>query len=349
VRVFVPAFLFLIVLLNLPRWLQSLKKPKQLLSLIVFAIGFAAIFGPLAWQHIFHPEGVNRHFLFQPQRLGTVTLYEFAGNSLVRYLQHFTPDFLCAPVDFLSPPDKGMIEWYMVALLVVGIITIISKLRVSMPARIVLAFVLAYPAGDCLVWAQIISSLRSFVGLCGLILLAAVGGVNAFEWLWKKNKNLGRFVTGAFLVIMLISSASYFRSFFGYFQKSNEKVYHKMNTDLVDACVWLKPRLNDFDAVIFSPIGITHIIAVVTLSYDPVKWLSEPREYYTSGEWDYYTRFGKIYVTPDAFSNPDLKYRPGHILIIIQPGEVTLEGIENNIIHKIIGPNGQEKLWLCLI
>jgi 4-amino-4-deoxy-L-arabinose transferase-like glycosyltransferase len=349
VRVFVPVFLFLIVLLNIRQWLQELKKPKQLFAIIIFIIGFAAIFGPLAWQHIFHPEWINRHFLFQTERFGAVGPYESIRNSMVRYIQHFSPDFLFGPLDYISPPDKGLLDWYMAPLLLAGLIMIIIKSRKSISAMVILAFIAAYPVGDILVWEPPLSAFRSFAGSGGIILLAAMGGIYPIEWLWKRYKTPGYITAGVFAVIMVISSISYFHSFFGFCNNKNNEIRVKFNPDLVEACQWLKPRLGEYDAVIFSPIGVTHIIAVVTLEYDPNRWLSEPREFVTNDEWDSYTRFCKIYISLDAFSNADLKYRPGHILIIFRPGEIMLEGIENNIIHKIIGPDGTEALWLCVI
>ena len=46
----------------------EMKKPKFLIAVIIFSAGFMAFFGPLAWQHIFHPHEINRHFYFQPER-----------------------------------------------------------------------------------------------------------------------------------------------------------------------------------------------------------------------------------------------------------------------------------------
>jgi 4-amino-4-deoxy-L-arabinose transferase-like glycosyltransferase len=358
VRVFVPVFLFLSVLLNLPSLRQNLKKPKYLLASVAFGIAFAALFVPLAWQYIFHPEGINRHFYFQEPRFGTVGLYESIKFIFIRYILHFHFNFLFAPADYLSPPDGGLLQWYMLPLLLAGVITLTARFKTSISVRIVLAFVLAYPAGDCLVWAPPVSSFRSFVGLCGLILLAALGAVSAGGWLWKRYKVLTIFATGTLIIVMLTSNILYFRSFFRYF-RNDTRVYSNFHSGLVEACQWLRPRFDDFDAVIYSQLGMTNIVAVVPLGYDPNRWFSEPLEFTAVGEWDYHTRCGKMYFMyyglfpsmPYLLSKAlsDKQCRPGHVLLIIRPGEVGLSDPNEQILHKVIGPDGEEVLWLCII
>jgi len=346
VRVFICVFLFLIFLLNLRRFAQELKKPKYLAAVIVFIIGFGVIFGPLAWQYIFHPEGVNRGFLFQPKRFGTVGLYESVRNTLIRYVEHYGPGFLCKPVDYISPPNKGLIEFYLLPMLAAGFITVIIRFRKSMQARIVLAFMLAYPMGDILIWDEALSTMRSFAGSGGFILLAALGGVSVLEWFWRRYKAATAAAAGILAVIITISSVSYFTSFYTDCNRSNENYDQKFYSNIVEAFQWLKPRYDEYDAVLFSYFGVTELVAMVTMEYEPKRWFSEPIEYDSYGEWDYYTRVGKMYFYPD---NIPAGCRPGHILLIIRPGEITLPEIEQQVIHKIYRPDGTEALWLCII
>jgi hypothetical protein len=201
--------------------------------------------------------------------------------------------------------------------------------------------------------------LRSLVGLCGLILLAALGAVWATGWLWKRYKALTFFATSVLVGVILTSNVYYFRSFFRNFS-DNTKIYCILqSTALVEACEWLKPRFDDYDAIIFTQSGNANIIAAVTMGYDPNRWFSEPLEFTTIGEWDYYTRCGKMYFMCDLifpsmseFMSRSLygeQYRPDHVLIIIRPGDVGLVDPNEQIVHKIIGPDGTEALWLCVI
>jgi len=352
VRLFVPAFLFLVVLFTLPRWRQNLKTKKGLLAVAAFFIAFAAFYGPLIWQHIFHPEGVARHFAFSPDRINNVPLLAAVKNIALRYIQHFGLYFLFIEGDthpVLSPPGIGQFYWYMLPLMLAGLISLVLKFKSSPSARVILAFVLAYPAGDCLIWGTGLSILRSAPGLCGLLLLSAVGAVDAFRWLWSKNRNAAITTTTIFAAAVFAFNAWYLSNFFGEYNRRPD-VYHLFHTDFVEACEWLKPRFDDFDAVFCTTDGLNmpYVISTVVLGYDPRKWFSEPREFTTEGEWDYCTRYGKMYfMYKGLFKQPAEQYRQDRVLFIIRPGELNLPAPDKQIIRKIYRFDGEETLWLC--
>ena len=356
VRVFVPAFLFLAVVFNVPVIWQNLKKPKYARAVIAFSIGFAIIFAPLAWQHIFHPEDINKHFYFQTARFGAVGLAESLKNIFIRYAKHYSPNFLFGPSDYLSAPGTGLFQLYMLPLFAAGLIILAIRLWKSTAARILLAMILAYPVGDCLAWSGQLSTFRSFVGLGGIILLAAMGAGVVLEGFWRRWKAIATYSATAFATVIIISNVYYFRTYFIH-ASENMAVYEKFHGDLVEACEWLKPRFDDFDAIIFARFNMTNIVTVVTIGYEPRKWFDEPVEIITSGEWDYYIRNGKMYFFYDDFSADmdeftqyalkDKVYPAGRILLIVRPGAVNEEDSKVKILHKIIGPNGRERLWLC--
>ena len=344
VRLFVPVLLFLTVLFTLSNWRQGIKTPKGLLAIAAFFIAFAAFYGPLIWLHIFHPEGISRHFLFSPNRINNVPLPDAVKNVAIRYIQHFGPYFLFIEGDshpVLSPPGIGQFYWYMLPLMLAGLISIIRRFKSSPSARVILAFVVAYPAGDCVVWGSGLSILRSAPGLCGLLLLAAVGAVEAFRWMRLKSRKAASTITTFFAVVVIASNIWYFHYFFGEFSRKLS-VYTFFQTDLVEACKWLKPRLNDFDAIFFTTesFNMPHVTTAVALGYDPEKWFNEPRDFTTVGEYDYYTRYGKMYFMYGQPIEPILKSLPPNprILVIVRPEE-ELEG-NPNIVHTIYAPEG---------
>jgi hypothetical protein len=359
VRVFVPILLFLIFILNPLAWLREMKKPKYLIAVIIFSAGFMVFFGPLLWQHIFHPHEINRHFYFQPDHFGTVGLYESLRNTLVRYGQHFSPNFLFAEIDYISPAGEGLLSWYMIPLFAAGLIASAARFKTSVAVRITVAFILAYPVGDILAWGPPLSTVRSVVGLCGIILLAAIGGVDAIEWLWKRQKALASVTTAALVVIILIFSVRYFHSFFGTINSKNDSVRQKFNCNLVEALEWIGPRFKDFDAIIFANFGITNIVSMVTLGYEPEQWFNDQKEIISFDEWDYYISCGKMYYMHNGlfpsmldFIGRSLSkgpYRPDHILIVIRPYEVGIPEPEKQILHTILEPDGTDAVWLCII
>jgi 4-amino-4-deoxy-L-arabinose transferase-like glycosyltransferase len=388
VRLFVPAFIFAAVLFNLPPWWKTIKTRKGALAVALFALSFAATFGQLVYLHIFHPEGIGRHAALQPHWVGSSGLTDSLKNSSLRYIQHFGPDFLFIRGDqfvIQGPPVGGQFHWYELPLMICGTILVLRKFKTSSSLRTVAAFVLAYPIGDSLGWGPFSShALRSAPGLCALVLLSAAGLTAAGRRLWKQNHHTVWVAIIVFAVIAIGLNARFIYHFYGEFNRRPE-VYHRYHVDLIEACNWLKPHFDDFDAVYITTdnLNMPYVITTVVLSYDPVRWFSEPIEVITPGEWDYYTRYGKMHFIYDysTFSISDLqnKFAPGRVLLILRPYELVIKKLEElekssdesamravienlnlekpdasmlgpfaeRIIHKIYGPDGEEVLWLC--
>jgi len=378
VRLFVPTFLFLTVLFMLPDWWKIIKTRKGALAAALFALGFAVTWGALIWQHIFHPEGIGRHSLFQREWIGSVPVFAAIKSIAVRYMQHFSPNFLFIerdPNPFFSPPTIGHFYRYMAPLMLAGLLWLLWRFK-SVSARVLIAFVLAYPIGDCLVWGGGLSILRSAPGVCALILLSAVGAVNTARWLWTKNRSVTIAAAVIFSVVVINMNLKYLHYFYGKYSRE-PNIYQYFHTDLVEACDWLKPRFDDFDAIYITAdtFNMPYVVTAVALNYDPKKWFSEPIEFAPEPpagvelpcEWDFYTRYGKMYFLYDIYINfyiSDLqkKFAPGKALLIVRPDEYAmlieiekmerpdefkLENPDEKIIHKIYAPDGSESLVLC--
>jgi 4-amino-4-deoxy-L-arabinose transferase-like glycosyltransferase len=350
VRLFVPVFIFLVVIFTLLSWWQSLKTRKGMLAIAAFIIGFTAIYGPLIWQHIFHSEGVARHLWFLRDRTTSIPILVAVKNYILHYIRHFGPSFLFIAGDShtaLSPPGMGQFYWYMLPLMLAGLISIIRRFKSSLCARVILAFVLAYPAGDCLMCLEVPSNLRSSPGLCGLLLLAAVGAVDAFRWVWLKSRKAALTATALFVLVAIGFNTLYLHCFFGEFNQRPD-VYHFFHTDFVEACEWLRPRFDEYDAIFCTTdrLNMPYVISTVVLGYDPNRWFNEPREFMTRDEFDYCTRYGKMYfVYNPSFLEPLSRLpRNARILFIVRPGELDLK----NPIHQIYRPyDGEPALWMC--
>jgi 4-amino-4-deoxy-L-arabinose transferase-like glycosyltransferase len=363
VRVFIPVFLFAIVLVTLPGWVRCLRTRVGALAIFAFIAGFAVTFGPLAWQHIFYPAEIGRHALYQKMYWAkSDSISTFLKNVAGRYFPHYGLDFLFIkgdPFIIQSPPNMGQFHWYELPIMVVGLITIVRRFRKSASARVLLAFVLVYPVGDilCPVWGM--HALRSAPGLCGLVLLGAAGAAGATRWLWKWNRKTTEKVIIAFVVAVIILNVKFLHDFYGKYNRE-DKIWESYHIDLLEACKWLRPRLNDFDAVFCTKtkMNMPYIVSLVALEWEPGRWFNEPRDFTTIGEWDYCIRHGKMYFMTarfdsmsdfvgSAFSNAG--YRPGGVLLIIRPNEMYIKDPKRQILHRVIGPHGKETLWLCRI
>jgi hypothetical protein len=93
-----------------------------------------------------------------------------------------------------------------------------------------------------------------------------------------------------------------------------------------------------------------YVLSLVALNYDPNRWFSDPRKFHTDGEFDYYTRCGRMYFMYKKYFNfPDEQYRAGRVLLIIRPGEIDIPDPARQVIHIIPRPDGIPTLWLCRI
>jgi len=348
IRLFVPIFLLLFVLFTLPEWRRSLKSRKGVLAVIMFFVAFALVFGPLVWQHIFYPEGIGRHIQYKQQWFGTESFSAAIKSITDRYAQHFGFDFLFIrgdPCIYQTPPNNGLFHWYMPVIMILGWMILFRDFS-SRSARMLFAFVLSYPVGDCFGWELTIHALRSSPGLCSLVLLASVGAVETGMWLWHKSRII--FITAAiaFFAAVVGLNARYFYNFYYKFNRRTE-IYLAYNADLVEACRWLKPRLDEFDAVFCTTQGLNmpYIVTLVVMDYDPKRWFKEGFDVTEEGEWDNYTRYGKMYFMYNQSVLSALKKlsRNTRVLFIVRPGELGLK----NPIHQIYCPDGTATLWIC--
>ena len=392
VRLFVPAFIFTLILFNLPLWWKTIRTKKGALAVALFIFGFVAIWGQLLYLHIFYPSGIGKHAVYQTNWIGSVSLAESLKNIPLHYIKHYSLGFLFCQSDhflFQGPPVGGQYHWYELPLMILGACILLRRFITSASLRTIAAFVLAFPAGDALGWG-VLSTLRSASGLCAMTLLAAVGLAAAAKWLRKQKTGIARPIVIIFLLSVIVLNARFLFHLFGEYNRRAD-VYQIYHADLVEASEWLKPRFDDFDAVYITTdnFNMPYVVTTVVLGYDPQKWFREPIEVNTPGEWDYYTRYGKMhFIYDDAnFSISDLqkKFAPGRLLLILRPYEFILStAVENlkelekssdesaaravienldlekpdesipkeyaeKIIHKIYGPDSKDTLWLCRI
>jgi hypothetical protein len=312
---------------------------RGIVAVLAFAITAAAIFAPLAWMHAFHGDEIRKRTVGQwVWEFGRPPGEEYSlGTKVVavagRYLDHFGADFLFVSGDHSSiesPPGMGMFHWYMLPLFLLGAAWCIWNFRTSAAARVVLAWVLLYPASDSLGWSfgdkneLCLHSLRSSPGICGLVLLAAAGGAWAGGWLLRRNRS--NFWAAACVLALTVAglNARYLPTFFGEYNR-RPYIYRRYHEDLAEACRWLKHRLdqdpNVYDAVFCTTFGMKqpYIIALHELDYDPARWQGDPKVIDTAGMFDTVLQFGKMHflnyqMTSAGKMSPDPRVGLGEFL-----------------------------------
>jgi 4-amino-4-deoxy-L-arabinose transferase-like glycosyltransferase len=361
VRLFVPAFIFTLILFNLPLWWKTIKTKKGALAVALFIFGFVAVWGQLIYLHIFYPEGIGKHAIYQTQWIGSVPLAESLKNVPLHYIKHYGLKFLfCQSDDFIfqGPPVGGQFHWYELPLILIGGFVCLRKFTSSASLRTIAAFVLAFPAGDSLGW-ETMSTLRSASGFCAMTLLAAVGLTTAAKWLRKQNTAVARPIIIIFLLSVFVFNARFIFHFFGEYNRRSD-VYHNYHADLVEACKWLKPHFNDFDAIYITTdnLNMPYVITTVVLGYDPKKWFSEPVETANmlpgsslDPQWDYYTRYGKMHFIYDysdfSISKLQEKFTSGRTLFILRPNEFIMSVVTDKL--KELEKSGDEAAANALV
>lgn len=361
VRLFLPAFLLGAVIVTWKEWWALLKTREGARAILALVIAAAVTAGPLFWRHLTDPEIHKRGQIAGWVWNESDTLGEKIGKALSRYPGHFGPDFLFISGDGdpgQSPPKgTGLFYWYEMPLMLVGLITTLSRARSSRAARLLLLWLILYPAADLLNEHPTSHSLRSLPGLGGLILLGAVGAVAAGGSLWRRRQTtLGICSAMAVLVIML--NVRFLREFFGndfYRQKYSHPIYAN---DILEAARWLRPRLNEIDAAFITQKALhPDIVTLVGLSYDPQQWFRDIREVahgpFPDGRYKYedvYVRYGKIRFLFGALAQPAVEAllrngRPDHVVFIVRPGELELEKIGPPA-YEVRNPRGQTVLQI---
>lgn len=349
-RMFLPLFIIAIGLITWRTWSGLLKTRKGAAAIVAFILGVAITLGPLAWKHVMEPEVMNKAHVSDMIWRRSDPIRTNIQKVFAEYIGHFGPDFLFVNGDHIttnSPPDIGQFHWYILPMLVVGVISLARRLRSSRGSRILLVWLLAYPVSDTLYTHESMNALRSCPGMCGLVLLAAVGTVECFRWLRRRDWTIALPVGAMLSIAVFMTNVGYMGKFFGEYNRRRE-IYYSHYVHVLDACDWLRPRLSEFDSVFFCMYQ-PYIITTVGLQYDPHDWHSDIREVVTTEYWDMYTRYGKIYFNyqgsvPRALSKLQENGKSDHVILIAQPGQLHLEG--GSVVHVIREADGKDALWI---
>jgi 4-amino-4-deoxy-L-arabinose transferase-like glycosyltransferase len=363
VRAFLPCFMIGVVAVNWRAWRGILGSRDGMRALAAFAIAGTVLFGPLLWSHFTDPVIGERARILGWVWSASDSLVEKAGKVISRYLDHYSLDFLFLTGDrdpALSPPAGfGLYHWYDLPLILVGIVALIKVFRTSAAARIVLLWLVLYPVGDILFPHVSSHSLRSLAGVSCLVLLSALGAVQAGRWLSiLRQKSLRAGIALAVFLVVLFSHGSFLRGYFGTEFNRHKSSLIVFGADILEAAAWLKPRLPNTAAVfITGHAAHPDIVTLVGLEYDPHQWFRETRDFVRGPLPDgrfsdayIYLRYGKVYFLLTEASITALNQlaqndRPDRVIVIVRPGELGLERHAPPD-HVIRHADGQPKLWL---
>lgn len=370
IRIVLPLVLAGVVLVSAPAWMRAVRTWARARAVGAFALGLMLTFGPLAYQHLAHGEKLSKRAIGGMVFNADDAPMTKVDKVLARYPGHFNPSFLFVqgdPYEICFVPERGLFGWYMAPLMLVGLLVSVWQMRRSYAARALLVWLALYPAGDLLIThfaeGQHTHALRSLPGLGALILLAAVGGVAAWDWLRRRR----RWVAVAALACMVPTAfwldLAFYIDYFGAYSRS-PVIRGFFNADHVKALRFIRPRLRPdthFFITIKTSSGFPHpyVLAMVELNYDPRRWLADEHDIITDdpGAWEglpgaktlQWTQNYDLHVRVGSFHflyfDPDLEIyqpllsngRPDHVILILRPDE---PHPELPLVHQILEADG---------
>jgi hypothetical protein len=228
---------------------------------------------------------------------------------------------------------------------------VVRRAGSSPAARLLLTWVVAYPAGDLLSSTPdgYPHALRSFPGLGGLILLAAVGAVAGWQRLRQRGRRQVLAVAAVIAVLAAVETARFVRLYF-VDEPRRPYIYHAYHTDLMAACERLRPRLDAVDAVFCTTgaLNMPYAMTLVGLRWTPERWFAQPRTSVSEGVWDYTVRAGKLNFLygrawEPAYQELVRNGRDDRVVLLVRPGELGLRDCP----ERIDGPPGTIPLLIC--
>ncbi len=360
IRLFLPVFLTVCGLVTARAWWGQARTRRGGLAFVGLLVGLGLTFGPLAYYHVVHPDLIAKRAADVRAWNEADPFYGRLATVAARYAAHFDPDLLFVhgePVEMTALRGFARFQLYALPLLLCGLFVVVRDSVQSRSARIALCWLLLYPVGDCLhghmypaadgTWHVAVHPLRSAPGLPGPILLAAVGAAALGRLLWRRQRTLAWAAFALFAVAALALDVPFLRYFFGKHSRQ-PTVYRDFQVVLLEAGAWLRPHLDQADAVFVTKtqMNMPYVTLMVALEYDPRRWFRDERVVRTVGDWDYYDRVGKLYFLATEAARAGLAElkgngRPDRVLFVVRPDEK--QGL-HDLVYTVNGPDGEPAL-----
>jgi 4-amino-4-deoxy-L-arabinose transferase-like glycosyltransferase len=349
VRLFLPALLVGIACVQARDWAACARSRRGRVAVACLALGLCATLGPLVYGHATDPAMAKRG--------GQMKVWDEAdpltvkiAKAAARYPGHFGPSFLFGRGDTLPThrlPESGPLGWYLLPLLVAGALAVLHELRSSASARILAVWLVLYPVPDLVLTHPSPHLLRSAPGLPALILAASVGAARGVAWIRAWRPRVARVAAAMLLLAALVGTGRFLHAFFGSYTRDRDIRRH-FNADLLDASGWVRPRLDEVDAVFFScrdsaALSQPFVITLVGFRYDPARWFRDEVLIERRPDTNLYRRYGKVHFLFDdtdlgALRRLETNGRADRVVVVLRPGEWAGHG--RTPVHEIRHPDG---------
>jgi hypothetical protein len=217
----------------------------------------------------------------------------------------------------------------------------------------VLLGVLFYPIADATNFHVSLHALRCASGLWALLLLAGVGCVSVIRLLLRHRMRAWTFAVSVAIAGTALPETARFLTIYINERASRVPVYYGTHQDLLEACQWLRPRIDEADLILcFSggpnPGYTPYLMTLVELQHSPKQWFTEPREVEFGPVWDRTIRYGKFYflhAEERAKMLVDLQTdgRDQRVILLLRPEDTP----PCPPATRILNPDGKPSIVIC--
>lgn len=335
VRLCLPPFILLSLLVDWRAWLSMLSDRRGALAVGAFLLGLAALLGPLLAEQLTNRDGIGRRYEMLYAWGPNDSPGSAAARIAYRYALHFGPNFLFVRGDFYELQHAqffGQLLPALAPLFYIGLVFLLLRVRSSPSCRILLAALATYPIADTLFSHDTGHALRSSTGLPVLLLTCAIGGVESVRWLRRRSKAGATTAACAWAVACLALAAGFVRYFVRVFP-SRPAAVDNYHADLAAVCRWLKPQLDGLDRVVSTVSFLNHpdMIVPVLVDLAPATWFAKPLDAHRTAEWQYFDSYGKFVFLYDPLRIDWVRRelaaagKPARVAFIFRPGETALD------------------------
>lgn len=353
-------FFVLSIALTWRQWWQLLKAPRGKFAAAMLLFGGLAVIAPLAHAHLTDPDMMRRAgqiTLWQPD----ASFFDKLAAIFGRYWPHYGPDFLFWDGDKFplhSLPGGGVLYWFMLPLVIAGLVVLLVDAWRRPAARILLIWLAIFPLADLFGQHDGLGSataphlLRSTPGIAIFPLVAAASllviGRRPLELLPKAGKIA---VTAVLVAAMAGFGGNFAWRFFTDYPRQT-KVWEMYFPELLEASAWIRPRLAQVDTVFMDGIEWANQpfgYALVGLKYPPRQWFADNHDIIRQPTGDVHVGFGKFMFTYPVqsvearLSGLQKNGRADRVVFCIRPespAAATLRRAGTTPVHTIKRPDG---------
>ncbi len=292
-RVFVPAFVFLAVLILFWREIRSNLLRLTVFSVVLFLTVLPNLYVTFSPKGLLRFQGTSVFQDVQPKERSTqykitdwlrndnkaVLLFHrdflaYFQPILIGYLSHFRPDFLVA--NNANPknayvPEVGLMYLWELPFLLLGLHFLLAK-KDKTPFLLLFAWMLSAPIGAA-VTNNVPSSVRTAAFLPSLQIVTAIG---FWESVMRFRSLAGRYFRHSlliFLFIVLWGTAFYLHMLFVHAPVSGSKNWYFGYKDVVRETQKLAPEYNQ--VIVSTGLDEPYIFFLFFEKYDPAKYQKE--------------------------------------------------------------------------